>query len=387
LEIDEKAILEKALQDINPWMWPFELQRTHDESDKLAASYNDSGLGDAVKAEVDKFNETAKQPVNAEIAYSESLGAYTVVPEELGTALDYDAVLNVVDEAIIAMGPTATVTKQALLKPPVLSTDATLRKACDSANTMIKADLELMMGPSSAAKVGPDQISSWITFDESHTATLDEGLMTAWIDELAAACNTLGSSRTYTRPDGKVVTVSGGTYGWVVDHEALMTLVKEGVAAGSKGQFDIPVSQTAGQFAGAGGRDWGNSYVDIDLAEQYARYYDDSGIIIWESAIVSGTPDGIHNTPAGVYMLNSKASPSKLIGWENGKKIYETDVSYWMPFIGNAIGLHDATWQSAFGGSRYAEGFGSHGCVNLPFSEAQALYNMLPIGVPVISHW
>lgn len=387
LVLNEKAILEKALQEMNPWMWPFELQKTHDESDKLAASYNDSGLGDVVKVKVDEFNEAAKQPIDATIAYNKSLGAYAVEPEELGTALDYEAVLKVVDEAMVAMEPTATVTKQALLKPPVLSTDAALQKACDSANTMIKANLELMMGPSIAATVGPDQLSSWITFDEEYNAALDEGLMTTWIDELATACNTLGTSRTYTRPDGKVITVSGGTYGWVVDHEALMSLVKDGVAAGEKGQFDIPVSQSAGQFAGAGGRDWGNSYVDIDLAEQYARYYDDSGNIIWESAIVSGIPDGIHNTPAGVYMLNSKASPSKLIGWENGEKIYETDVSYWLPFVGNVIGLHDANWQSSFGGTRYADGFGSHGCVNLPFSAAQTLYNMIPVGIPVISHW
>ena len=45
-----------------------------------------------------------------------------------------------------------------------------------------------------------------------------------------------------------------------------------------------------------------------------------------------------------------------------------------MPFVGNAIGFHDATWQPGFGGSMYMDGYGSHGCVNLSYGDAEALY-------------
>ena len=54
-------------------------------------------------------------------------------------------------------------------------------------------------------------------------------------------------------------------------------------------------------------------------------------------------------------MVNAKESPSKLIGYNGNEKIYETEVQYWMPFVGNYIGFHDADWQSAFGGTLYAD--------------------------------
>ena len=37
-------------------------------------------------------------------------------------------------------------------------------------------------------------------------------------------------------------------------------------------------------------------------------------------------------------MVNAKQSPSKLIGYNGNEKIYETEVQYWMPFVGNYIG-------------------------------------------------
>lgn len=70
-------------------------------------------------------------------------------------------------------------------------------------------------------------------------------------------------------------------------------------------------------------------------------------------------------------------APGKLTGYENGQKIYESTVQYWMPFDGNAIGLHDADWQPDFGGTMYKDGYGSHGCVNLPPAKAKELYSLI----------
>ncbi len=63
---------------------------------------------------------------------------------------------------------------------------------------------------------------------------------------------------------------------------------------------------------------------------------------------------------------------------------YETPVTYWMPFIGElGIGFHDASWRSSFGGDIYKNS-GSHGCVNLPVSAAEQLFNIVYDGMPVI---
>ena len=166
-----------------------------------------------------------------------------------------------------------------------------------------------------------------------------------------------------------------------------MDLVINGVKEGLVETVEIPNATSGDAYNGVGGRDWGNRYIDIDLAEQHVYFYDDSGALAWESDCISGIPDGTHDTSVGVFWMNAMQSPGKLTGYENGQKIYESTVQYWMPFDGNAIGLHDADWQPDFGGTMYKDGYGSHGCVNLPPAKAKELYSLIHSGDCVVSHW
>ena len=61
-------------------------------------------------------------------------------------------------------------------------------------------------------------------------------------------------------------------------------------------------------------------------------------------------------------------------------------MNYWMPFLGNAYGLHDASWRSRFGGSIYSYA-GSHGCINLPREKAAELFDLVNVGDKVNIHW
>lgn len=386
LALDGDEILAKALGDGHLWTWPLELQKHHDESDKLSADYSEASLDQAVRQRVEAFNEDATPPEDATVAYAADAKGFQVVPEKLGTAIDPEAVAETVGGAMASMAPKATVGADALLKPPVLSNDPALAAACDDANALMTADFSLMTGGVEAAVVGPDQISSWIVFGENLEPSLDEGLMIAWIEDLAAGFNTVGSERTFTRPDGKEVTVAGGTYGWSVDHDTLATVVRDGVANGQTGEVEIPVFQGAALYAGAGQRDWAG-YVDVDLSEQYARFYGNDDNVIWETAIITGVPNAEKATPTGVYYVTTKASPTTLNTYEGKKEPKKTVVQYWMPFVGNVIGLHDAWWQPGFGGTMYRDGYGSHGCVNLPSAKAQELYGMLAVGDVVVVHW
>lgn len=384
---DGNAVVSDMLADVNPWAWPLELNKQHDETDKLVARYNESGLEKAVRGAVDEFNAAAVQPVNATVAYNADQRAFAVQPEVEGTALDADAVVKVADEALAKLEERVTLTEDFLLKPTVFSSDQKLTTAADQANTMIQSDLVLQMAGTTVGQVNADLVSQWVSLDENLAVTLDEAALTAWVDELAAKGDTVGTQRTYTRADGKEVSVSGGVYGWSVDHDALLSLVKEGVAAGRVDTVEVPCTTTGTAYKGAGARDWDKRYLDIDLAEQHVRFYDDSGALVWESDCITGIPDGDHDTPSGVYWLNQMQSPSKLTGYNGDTKIYETEVQYWMPFVGNAIGLHDADWQPGFGGTMYKEGYGSHGCVNLPPSKAAELYALLQGGDVVVCHW
>jgi len=119
------------------------------------------------------------------------------------------------------------------------------------------------------------------------------------------------------------------------------------------------------------------TYVDVDISEQTLRYYV-NGQVVLSSPVVTGRPS--MPTVQGTFAIYAKTRNTYLDG-----PGYHTFVSYWMPFYGG-YGLHDATWQAAFGGQRYLQGYGSHGCVNMPLDKARTLYGMVSVGTVVKVH-
>ena len=387
LSVDAQQIVNDMHSDMNAWEWPLLIvQQNHDETNRLIVSVKESAYRTDLLDALDKFNESAKDPVDAEIVYDAKTEKFVVKPEEAGTKFDKTVVLSDVNQAIAALEPKVSLGDEQLIQPTVFSTDEKLIEAAELATGMVSADLTLIMGGQSVGEVNGETLSNFIAVDDKFGVTFKDDEMTAWVDSLAEGFNTLGAERTYTRADSKEITVSGGVYGWEIDTDALKEAVLEGIKAGTAAKIEVPCYETAAVFNGAHQRDWGNRYIDVDISEQYVRFYGDDGSIIWEADCITGKPDGKHDTVKGVWTVNAKESPSKLIGYENGKKIYESSVTYWMPFEGNGIGFHDATWQPSFGGYMYANGYGSHGCVNLSYSDAQSLYSIIQVDDVVVVH-
>lgn len=386
--LDSEGLVRSMLAENNSAVWPLGLAASHDYSESLALTTAGSGLGDVVRSEVEAFNANATPSQDASVAYDDAQASFVVVPEVYGTTVNADAVAALAGEAIAAMERSVTIGEDELVKPAVLQNDERLVSACYAANAMLRTNITFTVAGTTAGALASADIAPWIVLGEDYAVSVDQNAVSVWADSTAGSVNTYGSTRTYTRPDGKTCSVAGGVYGWIVDKDALVNNVMGYVQDGTVGTFEIPMTQTAGSFNGVGQQDWGARYVDVDLAEQHARFYD-GGSIIWESDFVSGKPDPEMATPQGVYVLNAKQSPSTLIGSmvpETGEPEYETKVEYWMPFVGNSVGFHDATWQAAFGGSRYAEGYGSHGCINLPLDAAQSLYGIIAEGDVVVVH-
>lgn len=116
-----------------------------------------------------------------------------------------------------------------------------------------------------------------------------------------------------------------------------------------------------------------NPYVVVSISKQTLKYYE-YGELVLSSNVVTGING---KTPIGNFKVLNKATDIILKG-----KDYESFVSYWIAFKGNAFGFHDASWRSKFGGTIYKYN-GSHGCVNMPYSKVKKLYNMISIGTPV----
>ena len=174
-----------------------------------------------------------------------------------------------------------------------------------------------------------------------------------------------------------------------IDSSSLAKQVEDAINNKQTGEIEIKYSQKADTFTAKGEPDW-KAYIDVDLSEQHARYYDESSNIVWEANFISGKP-GEDATPEGVWQINSNDGGSTLIGAkdpETGKPKYESPVSYWMPFEGNMIGFHDATWQNdkSFDNAESYKWCGSHGCINLRLADAKALHDCIKVGLCVVVH-
>lgn len=387
LTVDSQGFASKMIGSQNPWLWPIDILRDRDRTDMLSGCLFITGMQDAVSDAVDEVNMSGSHPANAYIALDEEDCVFFIVPEVPGSMLDKDLVAKEATLSAKRLESELQLDESVLVEPTILAEDPTLLEALGMANDIKDGTVTVTLGGSPVDSIGAQTIAPWIEVTDDLQVTVNPDLVKQWADSVSSKYNTVGKTRTYTRPDGKVVTVSGGTYGWRVNTDSLVQLVSSALD-GAENTVEIPADQQGSGYGIDAGRDWGNRYVDVDLAEQYARFYDDAGNIIWESAIVSGAY-GKNDTPTGVYFLNNKATNMMLRGplKEDGTYEWESHVDYWMPFKGGSFGLHDASWQSAFGGSRYKQGYGSHGCVNLPPAAAASLYGMVQVGDVVVVHY
>lgn len=386
---DGEAYGAQAKAQIRNWRWPLELNRQHDYQVDQGITFNKELLASLVGSHVDAVNSNATPPTNATMSYDAGTKAFVVVPDALGTQIDREATIDYVSQGIITLQEDVILGDDQLVQPVVHKDDEILAQAIDKSNDMLSKNVVLRIAGKDAETISADLMQKWLSLDAACNIVVDREAVKTWAQgDLSRKFDTVGSARTYTRPDGKQIQIEGGTYGWSVDGAALSDVIADNLQALNTNPIDVPMNFEAATW-NPGGQDWPTRYIDVDLDEQYVRMYDESSNLIWESECVSGNTSAGHGTVTGVFYLMSKESPSWLIGPDydhDGKEDYRTFVNYWMPFEGGGFGLHDATWRGAFGGSIYTYD-GSHGCVNLPFDRAQELYEIVNVGDVVVTHY
>ncbi len=114
-------------------------------------------------------------------------------------------------------------------------------------------------------------------------------------------------------------------------------------------------------------------WIDVDLTHQTLTAY--VGLIPVRTMLVStGLPRT--PTPVGRYQIQTKLRYDDMSGPD-----YDlSNVPYVMYFYGG-YGLHGTYWHANFGHPM------SHGCVNLPTSEAEWLFYWAAVGTSVNVHW
>ncbi len=121
--------------------------------------------------------------------------------------------------------------------------------------------------------------------------------------------------------------------------------------------------------------------IEVSISKQTLTMYIKNKVYL-KTPVITGAP-GDRATAIGHHHIISRKSPAVLKGSYRGSK-WTTTVSYWLGFTYSGQGIHDATWQSAFGGQLYRQGRGSHGCVNTPTDAVRRIYEKAYVGMLLI---
>ena len=387
LTYDGDAFVDTALSQVQKFLWPYEIMQVHDLTLDKPVTFDSNKLREITDKACEDVNKEATPPTNATVAFDSDSGKYKITEEKLGTAVDKSLVNKVVMTGIADMQTTIELGKEQLEQPTVKKDDERLSTAQDAANKFVKNTIDLTVDDTRVFSVEPDLVSQWVKVGGNMEVKLDSKAVETWAQgPLSKKFDTMGGTRTFKRKDGKQVTVSGGSYGWVINGAELASKLVAQLNESKAEPIEIPM-KTRGEKWAPGGADW-TRYLDVDLAEQHVRLYDAKGKILWESDCVSGNTSENHDTPQGVYTILLKDQNRTLVGADedkDGKPDYKSKVTYWMPFLGELVGLHDASWRKSFGGDIY-QSDGSHGCVNLPSKKAKKLYSIIEVGDVVCVH-
>lgn len=224
-------------------------------------------------------------------------------------------------------------------------------------------------------------LMSWLIVDkEKLTYSFDFNAIQQYFSQLDSEYASVYKTRQFASTKSGTVSVQPGILGWAVDIESSVNGFISALSNTGDVQFTV-ITKGQGDQRLTPEQEIGNTYVEVDLLNQHLWYYQE-GKLVLETDIVSGRIGT--DTIAGAYYVWSKESPSVLKGYNpHTGSNYEQPVNYWMPFDWSGQGIHDASWQSSFGGENYLNR-GSLGCINIPPSTMPFLYDAINQGTPVI---
>ena len=374
----------QLLKTQKPWEWIRGFFETKNYMVQEETFFSREKLEEQVNSLNCAKKENQIAPENAYVSFVNS--EFTIVPEtegnELNTKEAYQMICRAIDNDAAEVNLESD--PKAYKKAGVTKESSELQNMVNMYNSLAKANITYTFGDETVTLDG-NTIKNWLQFDEKgQLLQNDEAFRQHVVDyvaQLAADHDTVGTERQFETTSGRIVYVYGSAYGWKIDQDKEAAQLMQEIQSGTQTTREPVYSMRANAH---GIDDLGDTYIEVDLTEQYMWYYQ-NGNIIFQSEIVSGLPgDPDRKTPPGIFTLDSKSSPSVLRGemTANGTYSYEQPVTYWMPFNGG-IGFHDADWQPYFGGDRYLTG-GSHGCINLPPENAGQLYSLIQYDVPII---
>lgn len=346
----------------NAWSWPLRmLKNSGNKSEMKNVSYDEATF-DKYFATLPLTNSDRIKPENAKVEKTDA--GFQITKEVLGDTFDLESVKKALTSGVNS-GKEKIELDQSYQKPAVYSDDSALKARLTKLESLSKQTINYNISGQNEA-VPAATLVSWLSESPEGEITVDQAAVRTYVQGLSDKYSTYEKTRAFKSTRRGDVQVPPGTYGWTLQVDKEAPALAADILTGTDLKDRKPV------VAGSGyGVDIGNTYIEVDLANQHMWYYRD-GAVVLETDVVTGKP--ATSTPAGVFTVWNKERNATLKGED-----YATPVDYWMPIDWTGVGLHDSPWQPAYGGTLY-QTVGSHGCVNTPPGIMTQLYNTADLG-------
>lgn len=367
---DMGVVLDDICDNQNKIMW---LKRLIFDSESISTSegfyYDTNILNQFINSSLVLSMTSTIESENAGLEYVD--GEYQIKPAVYGDEINKTAFINKIIDSVNSLNTSIDINRDECFVMPELTEDnKTLIKSCKEANKLIENKIELNV-TDDLFEIPVDIKKDWLTVDNTGELIFDTEAFSKYMDRIDRSYSCSDDEREFKTYHGDTVTVTGGD----IDTGVNRTKLTEDMSIAMLNQRD---SIVVVDFISYENTEIGNSYIEIDLSNQMLWMFINGEQIV-AAPVITGSDDGEHNTPEGVYRLKSKTQDTTIT--ENGET---KEVAYYMSVNGD-VGICDASWKSLFGGSAYMND-GSDGCVYVLEESAKEIYENCYENMPVIMY-
>ena len=329
---------------------------------------------------VDELNclKDNQEPSDAYI--KENDDGFEVVPETEGTKVDIEKLHKDISDAVTTGRTVVNLEVDGCYVDPAVCADE-LREDCEQMNEL--TDVVITYDFSDRKEtVDRTLIKEWLGRDEDGNLMLDRESIASYIGQMASKYDTVNTERVFSTYDNREITVSGGTYGWLIDQPKETDALYQAILD-KKTQVREPIY--AQEAASRDTNDIGYSYVEVNLTDRRLVFYKNGTPVVDTGIAISSS------TPDGVYSIGEKKVQQTVGNMTTDSWMFFTDDLgiYGDPGlnVGAASDSEGDGFESAADmdfGSDLTSWSGTVGCIVLPEDAAQELYRNVETGIPVV---
>lgn len=330
---------------------------------------------------------------NATVVLSDDGTTFSTTDSSEGASLDADALAQAAHKAATSLGSSSVSLTMTNAAPKVSDDDA--QKVADKANSWVSRDVTITLDDDSYTADDTDK-ASWITVtnsaDSAPTIAVDSAKVSQWVQAQAeeAKVDPVTGQRNVNASGQVVSTPTEAKDGKTVNNaDAVATSITQSLGSDKAytGSFETTTVKAEWKertiadgaerlpYQAAPGEKW----VDLNLSDKTVTAYEGATAVHGPVSIVDGAPET--PTVTGTYKVYLQHEIQTMQGENADGTPYIAENVPWVSYFYSGYAFHGAAWRSSFGYS------GSHGCINMPVSEAQWIYNWVDNNTVVQSHY